>query len=184
MCWFYIQFRVSILSFTLMEINRFSKIHFIQWEAHSLCTIKITYSKQDQVLYQWTSEWYITISTVCVFGQTFPWKWTQQMMNQPHDCVHHCELQRWHLRHDRKCEALSVFHAYTRTHTHTQTHMSTHTYAHAMNNYDVHSCQPYLMPGHTLACSWRKLDHLEWIRTALSSVFFHINLFCFGDAHQ
>lgn len=30
-------------------------------------------------------------------------------------------------------------------HTHTHKYTSAHTYAHAMNNYDVHSCQPYSM---------------------------------------
>ncbi len=38
----------------------------------------------------------------------FPLKWTLQMMNQPHDCFHHCQLQRWHLHHDRKCDELSI----------------------------------------------------------------------------
>lgn len=47
--------------------------------------------------------------------------WSLLMMNQPHDCVHHCELQRWHLHHDRKCDELSISHAYTRART--RTHM-------------------------------------------------------------
>ena len=59
-----------------------------------------------------------TCVCVCVLGQTFPWKWTLQMMNQPHDCVHHGELQRWHLHHDSKCDELSISHAYTCAHVH------------------------------------------------------------------
>lgn len=51
-----------------------------------------------------------------VGGQAFKWKWTPQMMDQPHDCVHHCELQRWHLHHDRKCDELSISYAYTWAH--------------------------------------------------------------------
>lgn len=57
---------------------------------------------------------------VCVWilWQTFTWKWTPQMMNQPQDCIHHCKLQRWHLDYDRKCDELSILHTYIHTRSH------------------------------------------------------------------
>lgn len=86
---------------------------------------------------------------MCVNTMTFTWKWTQQMMNQPQDCIHHCKLQRWHLDYDRKCDELSILHTYT------------HTLTRAMNNCDVPSCQPYLTQATHWCASQGKLVHLE-----------------------